>query len=131
MKEVKVSSEGWVTHDSVSEQLLRIPGVHEGAEEQRKIFCLGEMLRDVRERFAKVSQAEAARIVGIPQPELSRIENGFGARGPTYATVLAILGGYERYLAPKGVDIGLALDVKIQGGRSVHYVLAGVEFHED
>ena len=131
MKDFKVSSDGWVTHDLVSEQLSRIPGVREGAEQQRQIFSLGEMLRDVRERFAKISQTEAARIVGIPQPELSRIETGLGSRGPTYATVIAILGGYERYLAPKGVDIGLTLDVEVQGGNSVHYTLAGAEFHED
>jgi hypothetical protein len=45
MKDFKVSSDGWVTHDLVSEQLSRIPGVREGAEQQRQIFSRSESTR--------------------------------------------------------------------------------------
>lgn len=130
MSRLKEHSEGWISHDEVGRELLQITGVSVGVEQQQQIFLLGEMLRDLRERFMKVSQTEAAKIIGMPQPELSRIESGVGSRGPSITTVLNIVNNYERHLAPKGIEIGFALDVDVRGGDSMHYKLAGAEVNE-
>lgn len=123
----KSGQEGWITHDEARDQLLQIPGVQAGVDQQQRIFALGKMLREIREAYLKMTQTQAAELIGMPQSELSRIEAGTGARGPTFTTVISIVDKYERHLAPSGVEIGLSLEVAGTDGEAVHYALAGRE----
>lgn len=120
----------WVAHDEVSEALLLIPGVAAGVVQQAQISRLGSRLREVREIYLKVTQTEAAKILGMPQSELSRIEAGTGVKGPTFTTVSSIVEKYEQYLAPSGVELALSLDVSVDSGEPIQYALAGRAFHE-
>ena len=57
-------------------------------EQFREEFSLASQLIESR-REGKLSQRELARISGVPQSEISRIETG--ASNPTYATITALL----------------------------------------
>ncbi|WP_043690765.1 helix-turn-helix domain-containing protein [Luteimonas huabeiensis] len=118
-------SKDWIGHDEATARLRTIAGVDEGAALQQRISRLGDLLRQVREAHLKLPQTEAARLIGIPQSELSRLEAGTGARGPTFATLTAIVDSYERYLAPSGVTLDLTLNVTVDQEESAHYPLAG------
>ena len=125
IEEKDKSSERRVSHQEVYRRLGHLPGFQEGMAQQRKISLLGRMLRDVREKHLKMTQTEAANLIGIPQSELSRLEAGTGARGPTFATVTSIVDRYEQHLALSGVEIKLAVEVASPGSEAVHYALAG------
>jgi transcriptional regulator with XRE-family HTH domain len=78
------------------EQRLRdVPGFEEGRRQRENILRLGEKIRELRETELGITQAEAARLVGMEQPELSRIENGIGKRGPSYLTITRIISAYR------------------------------------
>lgn len=126
----KDTGEEWITHEEVSDALLRIPGVEAGVVQQERISRLGGRLREVREIYLKMTQTEAAKILGMPQSELSRLEAGTGRKGPTFTTVTSIVDRYEQYLAPSGVEIALSLDVSVQSGEATHYALAGKVLQE-
>ena len=115
----------WKAHDEVGASLLRIPGVAAGMAQQAQISRLGRVLREIRESHLKMTQTEAAHLLGMPQSELSRIEAGTGARGPTFATVVSILDHYEQSLAPSGTRLTLSLGVSVQSAPPIHYGLAG------
>lgn len=120
-----LASQRWVSDEEVYNELAELPGFSEGIAQQEKISLLGTMLRDVRERYLKMTQTQAARLIGIPQSELSRLEAGTGVRGPTFATVTSIVDRYEQYLAPFGVEINLSLEVATSSTEASHYALAG------
>jgi DNA-binding XRE family transcriptional regulator len=72
-----------------------------------------EQLREIR-REGKLSQRDLAKLSGVPQSEISRIETG--TSNPTYATITALL-------RPLGKRVQLVDDGKIVarrggGGRS-------------
>ncbi len=57
-------------------------------EQFREEFSLASQLIQSR-REGKLSQRELAKLSGVPQSEISRIETGAG--NPTYATITALL----------------------------------------
>jgi transcriptional regulator with XRE-family HTH domain len=57
-------------------------------EQFREEFSLASQLIESR-RDGKLSQRELAKLSGVPQSEISRIETG--ASNPTYATITALL----------------------------------------
>jgi DNA-binding XRE family transcriptional regulator len=57
-------------------------------EQFREEFSLASQLIESR-REGKLSQRELAKLSGVPQSEISRIETG--ASNPTYATITALL----------------------------------------
>ena len=57
-------------------------------EQFREEFSLASQLIEGR-REGKLSQRELAKLSGVPQSEISRIETG--ASNPTYATITALL----------------------------------------
>lgn len=82
-------------------------------EQFREEFSLASQLIESR-REGKLSQRDLARLSGVPQSEISRIETG--TRNPTYATITALL-------RPLGKRVQLVDDGKIVarrggGGRS-------------
>lgn len=115
------------THAEVGKRLANVPGVAEGIALQRQIARLGEKLRLLREQQLELSQTAAARLAGLPQSELSRIEAGTGRRGPSYATVTRILSAYEAALADRGHSLSLNIEVRDRRGRRIasHVVAAG------
>jgi predicted XRE-type DNA-binding protein len=121
----------WVSDEEVFNELVQLPGFDEGIAQQEKISLLGAMLRDVREKYLKMTQTQAAQLIGIPQSELSRLEAGTGVRGPTFATVTSIVDRYEQYLAPSGIEINLSLEVATPASENFHYALAGRLHHVD
>jgi transcriptional regulator with XRE-family HTH domain len=81
-------------------------------EQFREEFSLASQLIESR-REGKLSQRELAKLSGVPQSEISRIETG--ASNPTYATITALL-------RPLGKRVQLVDDgpitAKRAGGRS-------------
>jgi transcriptional regulator with XRE-family HTH domain len=57
-------------------------------EQFREEFSLASQLIEIR-RQGKLSQRDLAKLSGVPQSEISRIETGAG--NPTYATMTALL----------------------------------------
>jgi DNA-binding XRE family transcriptional regulator len=57
-------------------------------EQFREEFALASQLIESR-RESKLSQRDLAKLSGVPQSEISRIETG--ASNPTYATIAALL----------------------------------------
>jgi len=58
-------------------------------EQFREEFSLASQLIESR-REGRLSQRDLAKLSGVPQSEISRIETGAG--NPTYATITALLG---------------------------------------
>jgi DNA-binding XRE family transcriptional regulator len=82
-------------------------------EQFREEFSLASQLIESR-REGKLSQRDLAKLSGVPQSEISRIETG--TSNPTYATIIALL-------RPLGKRVQLVDDGKIVarrggGGRS-------------
>ena len=91
-------AEKYVTTASVRGQLKDAPGYDEARQRREHIIRLGEKMRDLRQSELGLSQSAAAKLIGMEQPELSRIENGVGKRGPTYETITRIIEAYQGYL---------------------------------
>jgi transcriptional regulator with XRE-family HTH domain len=72
-------------------------GFREGYEARGALIQLGDMLRRVRES-AGLTQGELATRVGMSQPAVSRLESGFGSRGPEIDTVMRFVHGCEAEL---------------------------------
>jgi len=77
-------------------------------EQFREEFSLASQIIQSR-REGKLTQRELAKLSGVPQSEISRIETG--ASNPTYATITALL-------RPLGKRIQLVDDAKITATRS-------------
>jgi DNA-binding XRE family transcriptional regulator len=77
-------------------------------EQFREEFSLASQLIESR-RDGQLSQRELAKLSGVPQSEISRIETG--ASNPTYATITALL-------RPLGKRIQLVDDGPISAKRS-------------
>ncbi len=77
-------------------------------EQFREEFSLASQLIESR-REGKLSQRQLAKLSGVPQSEISRIETG--ASNPTYATITALL-------RPLGKRVQLVDDGKITAGKA-------------
>ncbi|MCG8370184.1 MAG: helix-turn-helix domain-containing protein [Proteobacteria bacterium] len=106
------------TVDTVEEALARELGNVEGFEQGRRlraqIIELGDKMRELRENVLELNQTQAARLIGMDQPELSRIENGIGARGPSYSTITRIIEAYQAYLQRQGLDYYIGLNIQLR-----------------
>ena len=71
----------------VRHDLLDDPIAKDAYREQVRIVRLGQLLRRAR-RARSMSQENMAKLSGIDQGDLSRIENGEGERGPTLETLV-------------------------------------------
>jgi predicted transcriptional regulator len=109
---------------SLEERLSALPGYSEAREQRREIIRLGQLLRSLRTDQVQLTQVAAAALIGMEQSELSRIENGYGERGPAYTTITHIIDTYTRYLREqqRPVTITLSLDVSTPE-RDSHYSL--------
>ncbi|MCB0637994.1 MAG: helix-turn-helix transcriptional regulator [Lewinella sp.] len=107
--------------NELEQRLRNVPGFEEGRRQRENIFLLGERIRELRETELRISQAEAARLVGMEQPELSRIENGVGKRGPSYLTITRIINAYQDYLRQTDptVHVGLSINVSHDNSEEV------------
>ena len=90
-----------------------MPGFEKGRQQRETIILLGEKFRDLRESELGLSQTEAAKLIGIEQPELSRIENGVGKRGPSYLTITNIIEAYQSYLRQIDPTVHVALNLSV------------------
>jgi len=119
-----------MTHEELGDALGDIPGFKEGRKLQSEIMALGDLLRTLREKELGLSQTAAAKLIGIDQPELSRIENGFGRRGPSFLTINRIVDAYSSFKKISNPDYRLGLNVQFgnAGGKTTKQVfLAGSE----
>ncbi len=64
------------------------PAVRELEQFREEFSLASQLIRSRKER--ELSQRQLAKLSGVPQSEISRIETGAG--NPTYATVAALLG---------------------------------------
>jgi transcriptional regulator with XRE-family HTH domain len=72
--------------DVLARKLLKDPRVKAGHEHAKDFEALGELLRMAREQRG-MSQQQLHRQSGVQQAEISRLEAGRAARGPTVATL--------------------------------------------
>jgi predicted XRE-type DNA-binding protein len=82
-------------------------------EQFREEFNLASQLIHSRKQ-GKLSQRELAKLSGVPQSEISRIETGAG--NPTYATITALLRPLGKRL--QLVDVGPVVPARV-GSRRV------------
>lgn len=101
-----------VTDETVARELADVKGFEQGRKLQSQIIQLGEKMRELRETVLRITQTEAARLVGMDQSELSRIEAGTGARGPSYSTISRIINAYESFLQTEKRDSHVALSIQ-------------------
>lgn len=100
--------------DALARELGGVKGFDEGRQLRAQIIELGDKMRELRENVLELSQTQAARLIGMDQPELSRIENGVGARGPSYSTITRIIEAYEAYLRRQGLDYHVGLNIQLR-----------------
>lgn len=103
---------------SLRSRLSKFEGFDEGYDRRSKIIRLGELLRKLRTDEIGLSQTDAAKLIDMPQPELSRIENGHGEQGPSYVTVTQIIEVYTEYLREKGATVKLSLEISMSDQKS-------------
>jgi DNA-binding XRE family transcriptional regulator len=82
-------------------------------EQFREEFSLASQLIESR-REGKLSQRDLAKLSGVPQSEISRIETG--ASNPTYATITALLRPLGKRI--QLVDDGAIVARRVGGGRT-------------
>jgi DNA-binding XRE family transcriptional regulator len=83
--------------DELREEGMQAPGFREGYEARDALIRLGDMLRGVREA-AGYTQEELAERTGMAQPTISRLESGFGPRGPEMDTIMRFVHGCNAQL---------------------------------
>jgi len=110
----KVSKQTAVPEDTLARELAGVEGFETGRQVRAQIIELGDKIRELRESVLNLSQTEAAKILGMDQPELSRIENGIGARGPCYSTITRIINTYEAYLQHQNLHYHLGLNIQLR-----------------
>ena len=102
------------TQDALEHELADVEGFDEGRKLRARIIELGVMIRKLREVELGLKQTEAAELLGMDQPELSRIENGVGQRGPSYSTIVRIIDAYQTYLRSRNPDCHLGLNIQLR-----------------
>lgn len=87
-------------------------------EQFREEFSLASQIIESR-REGKLSQRDLAKLSGVPQSEISRIETGVG--NPTYATISALLRplGKRIKLVDDGKIVASAASVRAEGATKV------------
>ena len=85
-------------------------------EQFREEFSLASQLIQSR-RDGQLSQRELAKLSGVPQSEISRIETG--ASNPTYATITALLRplGKRIQLVDDGVIVARPVNGRVRSAR--------------
>lgn len=82
------------TLDELRARGLQDPGFREGYEARDALIRLGGMLKQARESSG-LTQEELAAKVGMSQPTISRLESGFGPRGPEVETIMRFVHGCD------------------------------------
>ncbi len=100
--------------NAIARELADVEGFNEGRQLRAQIIELGEKMRELRENVLDLNQTEAAKLIGMEQPELSRIENGVGSRGPSYSTITRIIEAYQGYLQSQSSDYHLGLNIQVR-----------------
>ena len=72
--------------ESMRARGMRSKGFAEGYERRDVIIQTARAVREMR-TAAGITQAELARRAGMSQPEISRLETGFGKQGPSVETL--------------------------------------------
>lgn len=109
---LKRASKSTIRGEDIAQQLADIPDFEKGRQQQRRIIQLGDKFRELRESVLQINQTEAARLAGMEQSELSRIEAGTGARGPSSSTIVRIIDAYETYLRTHRPDYHVGLSIQ-------------------
>jgi DNA-binding XRE family transcriptional regulator len=78
--------------DELRDEGMQAPGFREGYEARDALIRLGDMLRGLREAEG-LTQEELAERTGMAQPTISRLESGFGPRGPEMDTIARFVHG--------------------------------------
>ena len=109
-----------MTHKELGDALLLIDGdnAKKGRQARSKIMELGDKLRQLREDILGITQIQAAKLIGINQSELSRLENGVGSRGPSYLTIMRIVEAYQSYLQKKNIKNYMNLTIQLLSNNS-------------
>jgi DNA-binding XRE family transcriptional regulator len=93
--------------DELQEIGERHEGFREGYDARDSLIRFGDTLRQLRESVG-LTQEQLASKVGMSQPAVSRLESGFGPRGPEMDTVLRFVHGCEASLTVN-IEPNLAL----------------------
>ena len=83
--------------NELREQGLKYETFREGYKARDALIRMGEMLRNLREASG-LRQEELAAKIGMSQPAISRLESGFGPRGPEMETIMRFVHGCEAEL---------------------------------
>lgn len=106
--------------EELIQRLRDIPGFVEGYDRRSRIVRLGTLLRKLRNDWVQLNQTEAAKLLGMEQSELSRIETGLGERGPSYSTLAGMIDRYSAYLRSKGATVTLSIDIQNRNRHDVY-----------
>ncbi|NKI35159.1 helix-turn-helix transcriptional regulator [Wenzhouxiangella sp. XN79A] len=109
----KKSSKPTINSEDVARQLADVPAFQAGREQRRALIEQGEALRSLRESVLKINQTQAARLVGMDQSELSRLEAGTGARGPSSTTIQRVINAYDHYLETNQLNVRVGLNIQV------------------
>lgn len=83
--------------DQVARELLTIPAVRQGYEEQKAMMAIAKQVKEARIE-AKLTQQQLAQLMDTSQPEIVRLESGVGKRGPSLDTVLRVASALNQQL---------------------------------
>lgn len=95
-------------------RLLKDKDVRAGYAEQTAIASIGRLMRRIREQ-AELSQEQWAKLTGMSQADISRLEAGMGKKGPTFDTLVRWVHANRLKLVIQAVPKG-GRDKAVKGG---------------
>jgi predicted transcriptional regulator len=113
-----------VTSENIHQLLEEYPQFARGYEQRDGIIKLGALIRKLRKEYLGITQQEAAKLIGMQQSELSRIETGAGQLGPSMPTLNRIIGAFSNHYSQHHHQgsMELTLGVRVTDGDTVTQV---------
>jgi transcriptional regulator with XRE-family HTH domain len=78
-----------MSYQNMRERLLARAGVKEGYDKQAELSKLGRLIHRAR-ISTNLRQQELAKLSGVAQGDISRLEIGSGEKGPTFDTLVRL-----------------------------------------
>ncbi|HKB90403.1 MAG TPA: helix-turn-helix domain-containing protein [Opitutaceae bacterium] len=99
-----------MSYQNMRERLLAREGVKEGYDKQAGLSKLGRLIHRARVS-TNLRQQELAKLSGVAQGDISRLEIGSGEKGPTFDTLVRLAHAQDMKLVVELVPNGAAAEV--------------------
>ncbi len=98
-----------MSYQTMRERLLARAGVKAGYDKQAELSKLGRLIQRARVS-TNLRQQELAKLSGVAQGDISRLEVGAGEKGPTFDTLVRLAHAQDMKLVVELVPNGVAAE---------------------